>query len=234
MRFPGQQKMRWFPVLRKTTLFPVYFYLDNEFVTVSAWLKPTQELRDSFRFKHYLLIVRMLEVRNILCFPFIASILYPLAWMFKKAMFLCSVEENHFKLRCHVYQPNQVFVSSYIWTGVQFSVDCSVITHSLSFAVCRGKPLQNTKQRTAKMMNLLSIQSWRMKFLMRYQSMLFRNWLFLLLMLTKSFLPQLSSWSFTFPIRSEQSPQQEVSCILSFNALFSLKMCKCRLVLLSL
>ncbi|RLN17121.1 hypothetical protein C2845_PM02G41170 [Panicum miliaceum] len=43
------------------SLFSVYFYSDNESVTVSARLKPTQELRDSFRFKHYLLLVRMLE-----------------------------------------------------------------------------------------------------------------------------------------------------------------------------
>lgn len=35
----------------------------------------------------------------------------------------------------------------------------------------------------------------------------------------KFFLLQLSSWSFTFPIRSEESAQQEVSCILSFVAL---------------
>ena len=35
----------------------------------------------------------------------------------------------------------------------------------------------------------------------------------------KLFLFQLSSWSFTFPIRLEQSAQQEVSCILSFAAL---------------
>jgi hypothetical protein len=50
----------------------------------------------------------------------------------------------------------------------------------------------------------------------------------------KIVLLQLSSWSFTFPIRSEQSPQQEVSYILSFNALCSLELCNCRLVLLSL
>ena len=35
----------------------------------------------------------------------------------------------------------------------------------------------------------------------------------------KFFFLQLSSWSFTFPIRSEQSAQQEVSCILSFAVL---------------
>jgi protein BCP1 len=31
------------------------------FSTVLAYLKPTQELRDSFRFKQYLMVVRVLE-----------------------------------------------------------------------------------------------------------------------------------------------------------------------------
>jgi hypothetical protein len=59
-----------------------------------------------------------------------------------------------------------------------------------------------------------------------YQSLLFRYSLFVFLvsMLTNYFFFQLSSWSFTFPIRSEQSAQLEVSCILSFAALWSWNM----------
>lgn len=48
--------------------FFVCFSSDNELATLFAPLKPTKELRDSFRFKHYLLVVRILEVRNILRF----------------------------------------------------------------------------------------------------------------------------------------------------------------------
>ncbi|GJM97282.1 hypothetical protein PR202_ga14199 [Eleusine coracana subsp. coracana] len=35
--------------------------VDNKFTTLSARLKPTQELRDSFKFKQYLLVVRIME-----------------------------------------------------------------------------------------------------------------------------------------------------------------------------
>ena len=48
-----------------------WFYAYNDFFTVPACLKPTQELQDSFRFKQYLLLVRIFEVSYTLCFLFL-------------------------------------------------------------------------------------------------------------------------------------------------------------------
>lgn len=52
--------------LRAHSRLSIYMCLMN-FATVDVCLKPTQELQDSFRFKQYLLLVRIFEVSYTVC-----------------------------------------------------------------------------------------------------------------------------------------------------------------------